>query len=137
MEGYVKLSSLMGAYPEVAIFRRFRALNAQNLVYLQAELVALEKDLRVCATEDEASGNLERARYSKDWFTLSQSTNGNSSDESSGKQWKLILTIRQKLMEYSKSLNTEDLQLNSLHLKTKPSSTKMLLPAFRNPTHVT
>jgi hypothetical protein len=42
MEGYPKLSRLMAFYPEVAIFRRFGALNAENLLYLQAELQDLE-----------------------------------------------------------------------------------------------
>jgi hypothetical protein len=43
VNGYPKLARHMGASPEIAIFRRFGALNAQNLLYLQAELVHLEK----------------------------------------------------------------------------------------------
>jgi hypothetical protein len=39
--GYTKLAIQMGQYSEMAIFRRFGALNAQNLLYLQAELVQL------------------------------------------------------------------------------------------------
>ena len=34
MEGYAKIACLMGEFPEVAIFRRFGALNAQNLLCL-------------------------------------------------------------------------------------------------------
>jgi hypothetical protein len=47
--GYAQLASLMGAHPEVAVFRRFGALNAQNLLYLQAELTHLELELRSTA----------------------------------------------------------------------------------------
>ena len=101
MEGYARLASLMGAYPEVAIFRRFGALNAQNLLYLQAKLVALENDLRACAFEDARSDNPDRATYSTDWYTLSQSKDENGGPEGSGKQWRVVLRIREKLKEYS------------------------------------
>ncbi|KAK4692568.1 hypothetical protein P7C71_g4665, partial [Lecanoromycetidae sp. Uapishka_2] len=47
MEGYAKLSSCMSADYEFAIFRKFGALNLQNLLYYQAELMDLEEDLRV------------------------------------------------------------------------------------------
>lgn len=101
MEGYAKLASLMGAYPEVAIFRRFGALNAQNLLYLQAELVILEKDLRTFAAADCVSGDPDRALYSTDWYTLSRSIDNSPGNEASAKQWRIILSIREKLKEYS------------------------------------
>ena len=100
MEGYAKLASLMGAYPEVAIFRRFSALNAQNLLYLQAELASLEKDLWARAAEDNASDDPDRAVHSTDWYTLSQSITGSSEKEGSGRQWQTVLEIREKLKEY-------------------------------------
>ena len=100
MEGYAKLASLMGAYPEVAIFRRFGALNAQNLLYLQAELASLEKDLWACAAEDNASNDPDRAVHSTDWYTLSQSVTGGSEKEGSGRQWQTVLEVRKKLKEY-------------------------------------
>jgi hypothetical protein len=53
MKGYAKLGLLMGEFPEVAILRRFSALSAQNLLYLQAELRQLEVDLRKYAQEDD------------------------------------------------------------------------------------
>ncbi len=104
MEGYPKIASLMGAHPEVAIFRRFGALNAQNLLYLQAELVALEKDLRTCAAEDWASKDTDRVFYCRDWYSLSSSWDNESSDsEVTGRQWQIMLKIREKLKEYSPS----------------------------------
>lgn len=101
MEGYAKLASLMGANPEVAILRRFGSLNAQNLLYLQAELVALEEDLRATAAEDSASDDPDRAIHSRDWYTLSRSKIHTAGNEAAGKQWQTILSIREKLREYS------------------------------------
>ena len=45
MEGYAKLSSVMSNDSEFAIYRKFGALNIQNLLYYQAELLGLEDDL--------------------------------------------------------------------------------------------
>lgn len=102
MEGYAKIASLMGAHPEIAILRRFGALNAQNLLYLQAELVALEKDLSAYAAEDCASKDTDRVFYSRDWYTLSNSRDDESTgNEAAGRQWQTMLKIREKLKEYS------------------------------------
>jgi len=64
MEGYSKLASLMGAYPETLIFRRFGAISAQNLLYLQAELVHLEQTLQECAVANERSGDNSEKHFS-------------------------------------------------------------------------
>jgi len=94
MEGYSKLASLMGAYPETLIFRCFGAISAQNLLYLQAELVHLEQKLQECAVANERSGDhSEKNLFSKDWFTLAHSSEGSE-------QWYLVLQIRAKLKEY-------------------------------------
>ena len=45
VEGYPKLAGYITSLPEVAIFRRFGAMNARNLLYLQAELTDLEAAL--------------------------------------------------------------------------------------------
>lgn len=94
MEGYAKLAALMGAHPDVLFLRRFGALNAQNLLYLQAELVQLEHEFRECSSENESSADNHRRNFSKDWFTLAHSDGGHE------KQWILMLRIRQKLKEY-------------------------------------
>jgi hypothetical protein len=99
MEGYAKLAALMGDHPEVAIFRRFGAVNAQNLLYLQAELTHLELKLRKYAKEDANSRHHKRVLYSTDWQTLSESIIVPDNDD---KQWNTILTIRERLREYSK-----------------------------------
>ena len=100
MKGYAKLASLMGAHPEVAIFRRFGTSNALNLLYLQAEIVALESDLRTYTTADDSSSDPNRAIHSRDWYTLSQSSN---SGGDVGLQWQTVVQLREKLNEYSSS----------------------------------
>ena len=103
MEGYAKLAALMGAHPQVAILRRFGALNAQNLLYLQAELTLLESDLQHFSAEDSTSHDPDRSLYSRDWYGLSISNDGANRDESAGTQWRIVLKIRDKLKEYSES----------------------------------
>ena len=102
MEGYAKLASLMGAHPEVAILRRFGGLNAQNLLYLQAEIMALESQLNKDAAQDCASNDTNRMFHSRDWYTLSRpKDDGDDGDEAAGRQWQTMLSIREKLKEYS------------------------------------
>lgn len=98
MEGYSKLASLMGACPETLIFRRFGALSAHNLLYLQAELVHLEHELQECTLANEQVDDpIKRDILSKDWFTLAHSNDGTE------RQWQLMLQIRAKIKEYGYS----------------------------------
>lgn len=99
MGGYTTLASMMGAHPEVAFFRRFGSLNAQNILYLQAELTTLELKLKELVKADASSGHLDRSCYDRDWRVLSESaqaTDGNP------EQLRTVLSIREKLKEYSK-----------------------------------
>jgi len=57
MTGYEKLAGLMIEHVEVATFQRFEFLNTLNILYLQAELVHLEEELRDSMREDVESGN--------------------------------------------------------------------------------
>ena len=91
---------MMGAHPEVAVIRRFGSLNARNILYLQAELMALEPKLNECVKADANSGHQDRQIYDRDWQTLSESLqpeNGGNPE-----QWKTMLSIRALLKEYSK-----------------------------------
>lgn len=100
MEGYAQIGDRMSSHPEFAIFRRFSALNAQNLLYLQAELLDLETRLREIERSNSESDNETRKWYARDWYSLS-----NASDDDGGnpQQWELFLEIRQKLEQYSMS----------------------------------
>ena len=99
MEGYAKIASRIAVHPELGIYRRFAALNAQNILYLQAELHGLEHELKLYATEDAAaSSDGARKLYSRDWQTLAESTNDDR------RQWNTMCRIRTKLKEYSMSI---------------------------------
>jgi hypothetical protein len=97
MKGYNKIAALMGLYPESAIICQFSELNIQNILYLQAELIGLHKDLRELEDANDRSLDRERSSFSRNWDALSSAKKEDGSDE----QWKLVLSIRNKLKEYS------------------------------------
>ncbi|TVY81624.1 hypothetical protein LSUE1_G004823 [Lachnellula suecica] len=118
MKGYAKLGLLMGDFPEVAALRRFSALSAQNLLYLQAEIRQLEVDLRKYAEEDETSQHPDRKVYSVDWFALKDSCKETADEGNDGRQWQTILEIREKLERYEIAL----LRHRALNKMTRPIS---------------
>ncbi|KAF2641830.1 hypothetical protein P280DRAFT_468343 [Massarina eburnea CBS 473.64] len=95
--GYPKLSGQMEIVPETAIFRRFGALNARNLLYMQSELMALEKDLIKQELADSVAP--EKCKYALDWYWLSQSKAPGDT-----KQLDLVLKVREMIREYNMSL---------------------------------
>jgi hypothetical protein len=99
--GYPKLAGLIGRMPQFGIFRRFGALNAQNLLYLQAELTKLSIELRVQEEADAKEDKHDRKKFRLNWQILSESTD--SDDFEATEQYNLFLKIRSKLKEYSKS----------------------------------
>ena len=95
MEGYEKLAQLMGnshTDHHFLIFEKFEHLSAQNLLYLQAEIVNLRETLAVLAKEDAESENPERQLFMKDWWALSSAEDC--------EQWETFLQLRSKLREY-------------------------------------
>ena len=100
MEGYARIAQLMARHDEFAMFRRFRVLNMQNLLHMQAELTFLEEQLKAIAYRDAAVSS--RVFYSKDWWALSQSERADDK-----LQWEKCLDIRAKLKEYSRSRITK------------------------------
>ncbi|KAI4626509.1 hypothetical protein J4E83_003660 [Alternaria metachromatica] len=102
VKGYPKLARSMGIRPESAIFRSFGALNAKNLLYMQAEITYLEEELREMEVADHDSDEGEKARYAHDWFFLEVSAEERDGVDAS--QLSLILKIREKLREYNKAL---------------------------------
>jgi hypothetical protein len=104
MEGYAKLASRMATHPELAIVRSFKAIGIQNILYFQAELQYLEIELQKCSKADMQSSCKSRQLYSRDWKTLSSysaASHGESGDSEEGKQWKIMLRIREVLEKYS------------------------------------
>lgn len=94
--GYPKLAGQMEILPEIAIFRRFGALNARSLLYQQAELIHLEKLLRDIERRDNDSGVGSKPKYARCWYWLSQSL-----DDGDDEQWRLMKKIKRKLRKYS------------------------------------
>lgn len=90
----------MGIRPDSAIFRRFGALNARNLLYLQAELTHLEDALKTAEHRDSRSHVGEKANYARDWYWLEMSPLASNEDTA---QLNLVKKIREKLDEYSEN----------------------------------
>jgi hypothetical protein len=84
----------MAKYPEFAILRRFRRLNHQNLLYLQAQIIHTEEDLDKLAARDQA--HPERQDYARDWWSLAH---GRSSEAK--QQWRKVRRMRSLLSRYS------------------------------------
>lgn len=94
---YPRLSEFMGLWPEVAIFRRFGALSAQNLLFLQAEIAHLERELQVVREREEKQEDERGLLAQRSWYQLSQAT----ADGEHSPQWAIIQEIRAKLSEYN------------------------------------
>ncbi|KAH7379487.1 hypothetical protein BKA66DRAFT_587563 [Pyrenochaeta sp. MPI-SDFR-AT-0127] len=71
--GYPKLAAKFEILPEAAIYRRFGALNAQNLLYYQAELTYLERKLRDQQKQDSNDQKGHGSSYAINWYWLKHS----------------------------------------------------------------
>ncbi|KAL9111906.1 MAG: hypothetical protein Q9227_003756 [Pyrenula ochraceoflavens] len=113
--GYPRLAWKMGTDPSIAMIRKFTALNNESLLYFQAELVKLEKDLREIQRKNHTpTGNEEPEvdpRCSADWQWL-------GIIEPECEQWQTVLEIRRVLKDYNKAL-LQQVQLNALQAPTK------------------
>jgi hypothetical protein len=98
--GYPRLAAQMNLLPETAIFRRFGFLNAQNLLYLQAELTTLEDHLRRYQRDDSLNTTGNKSQYGLSWYWLEQ-----SAEDGDTLQLDLVLKIRKTINEYSRSID--------------------------------
>ncbi|KAH7081862.1 hypothetical protein BKA63DRAFT_436113 [Paraphoma chrysanthemicola] len=97
--GYPKLAAKIESLPETAMFRRFGALNAQNLLYYQAELTYLELKLQTQQHKDQNLGTVREKSYATDWFWLERAR-----QDGDATQLNLIMKIRTLLKEYNELL---------------------------------
>ncbi|KAI4917702.1 hypothetical protein J4E85_009794 [Alternaria conjuncta] len=104
-KGYPKLAILMGEDPDVAIFRRFGALNALVLMRLQAELIEIEKELRTKQGEDDMAGP-PRGDYSTNLFELNLEHASTEGDDDHPNQMALLKLAQAKLERYHRLLLT-------------------------------
>ncbi|KAI4117629.1 MAG: hypothetical protein LQ338_007514 [Usnochroma carphineum] len=113
MADYPKFACMIANHGEAAIFRRFDTLNIKNLLYMQAELVHLEAELRQIELEEKSSADPNRTAYPFSVYDLRESA-------CSGKvtQWTKYLEIQSKLQAYNDAL----LQYLALRKVAKPAS---------------
>ncbi|KAH8881390.1 hypothetical protein GQ53DRAFT_832439 [Thozetella sp. PMI_491] len=107
--GYAQLADFMGAHPEIAIFRRFAALNRTTLLHLQAELCELEQSLQQYARADAESAVAKRMDYNHYWLGISESE---SAEGGNPAQWITLQTIREKLHQYNHTLLLQHMVTN-------------------------
>lgn len=96
--GYPRLAGRMALFPQTAMFRRFGALNARNLLYLQSDLMALEQELERLELEDSKSGTGKKNMYTRDSFWITRACIPRDGDT---KQRDKVLEMRALLQEYS------------------------------------
>lgn len=106
LQGFAELSEFFGSSPELAHFRRFDVLGARNLLYLQAQLLAIEtrlkhydnEDLRKwkeLGKDDEYAMRIEQA--ARDWISFQ---NLSARDKHQAEKIQLVFELRKAMKEY-------------------------------------
>ena len=101
MAAYDKVAELFADDPSLAMVRRFGELNALNLLYLLAELVELERDLKRFTKEDQLNSDTERREYRHSWYAFSTHQVDSSAKDENCRQWRTMIKIRHALRLYS------------------------------------
>jgi len=106
LEGYAELAEFIASDNDFLLFRKFSALGARNLLYLQAEVQVLEAQLKQLDEDDrieiinaqDVSEKIKVDRFARDWEFMIR----NAQDESGrqAKKMKIILQIRQVMKDY-------------------------------------
>lgn len=92
MDGYPNPARLIGSRPELGIFRVFGGLGALNILYMQMELVYLEKELEKGSTIDAQPQDTNRKANQSSWELLREGGDIHLLE---------VLGVREKLKEYS------------------------------------
>jgi hypothetical protein len=124
--GYYRLAEAMAKVPERLILRSFGTLNAQSLLFYQAELIWLEDEYRkleknncdlekkeisktpqTCTRSEQAPPSepastshpaKKKAQSSRNWWALAEAPYRSDKEKM---QWELFLRIRQVMEKYS------------------------------------
>lgn len=103
LRGWPVVARLLAEVPDFQAFQAFTDLNVKSLLYYQAELEVLRRQLHKIEYEDhrslDASG-LRKSAYAKDLRLLLLSKKIKNPEDR--KQWDLIKDLRSLLKEYSK-----------------------------------
>jgi hypothetical protein len=98
MPGYDELATLFGKNDDLAMVRRFGVLNAKLLLYMQAELLLIEDQLREQVMVDLASTNPEGKQFATYWKALNDAP-----DDGFGSwQKQKVSAAKSKMEEYCK-----------------------------------
>lgn len=98
----------MGQYMQLGITRGFWALAARNLLYYQAELTSLERELVQLENQDSNCVHDERREFAGSWEKLSGATGAK------GEQWRKFREIRGVLKDYcARRLTTLEMGLSA------------------------
>ncbi|QYT03245.1 hypothetical protein H0G86_010215 [Trichoderma simmonsii] len=87
---------------ETSIYRKFDALAARNLLYLQSELLVLENKLEQIDINDAKSDDMDLGDAIMTWETLEQQFN--NGNEKARVRMDLIIKIRARIKEYHEAL---------------------------------
>jgi len=100
--GYPSLAAFIASDPDhgTAVYRRFDRLSARNLLYVQAELVTLEKKQDELDQHDLNSDNIDAKDKARNWETLLTRAESGSDDEAK-ERVQVAKGIREKIKEYS------------------------------------
>lgn len=99
-EGFAHVARWISLDPdgEPFIFRKFNELAAQNLLYIQAEMLYLEQQLRCLDAKDANSEDMERKDTARTWETFTRQYGAGDVDASL--RMALIKDLRSKTREY-------------------------------------
>ncbi|KAH3943301.1 hypothetical protein HBI56_128050 [Parastagonospora nodorum] len=109
--GYPRLAERIGVKPETGIYRRFDALNARHLLYLQAELCDIESALRARENADHGDKRGKRSQYATDYRCFLEEPS-----DMDMPQLRLINRMHAKLHQYNEAL----LEVSLLHQLEAP-----------------
>jgi hypothetical protein len=94
--GYPRLAGQISRHAQYGIYRSFAALNAQNLLYMQAEIHELEDELRRTEKADSLCTDDIRPNICGNWTFLDLSKN----EADACKQYNLFMRIRALLPKF-------------------------------------
>jgi len=99
-DGYPALAAWIAQDPdgETLVFRRFGMLGVRNILHLQAQLIALEKEIGDLDEEARRSNDFEARQASRRWETMAK--HANDPDRNEGKRIKKMEELREMLKKY-------------------------------------
>jgi hypothetical protein len=106
LEGYEDFSKYIASDAELSIYRRYGALGARNLLYLQGELQALEAQLQKLDDEDLEETEISLGNRKRDilWAAKSWESFYQQSEQEGRQRLKMavVLKLRELMKEYGK-----------------------------------